>query len=318
MNRLKRSHRLSIFAAFLFSTFVLAGCPTGDNQPVADASTAVDGFAPPRDDIVPAVGSATTFDLATWNIEFFPKADRSPQFLTNLIASLQLDLIAVEEIADTAAFDEVMTRLPDHTGVLSSHTYDNGSYQKIGFIYREGTVSLSALELLFEDDTYAFPRPPVKTTVTVQGEGGASLEFIAIAVHLKAGLDPEDAIRRELAIAKLDTYLRELIATGMEDEIVVLGDFNEVVTTELGRQVLAAFLGAPTDYTIESEPWALDGGVSFIPASVMLDHIVTTAGLDAEVGNAVVVVPPLDTLVSRYDADLSDHLPVTLSIPMPR
>jgi hypothetical protein len=81
-------------------------------------------------------GSAVTLDIACWNIENFPDAPETPSLVADLITSLDLDLIVVEEIANTAAFDELIARLPEHEAVLSSHRYTPTSYQKIGVIYR--------------------------------------------------------------------------------------------------------------------------------------------------------------------------------------
>jgi hypothetical protein len=44
---------------------------------------------------------------------------------------------------------------------------------------------------------------------------------------------------------------------------------------------------------------------------------VTTAGLAAEIGEARAIIPRLDQQLQRYDAYVSDHLPVTLALPMP-
>ena len=201
---------------------------------------------------MPAVGSATTLDVACWNIENFPATSRTPAYVADLITSLDLDVIVVEEIASLAAWRELLDRLPAYDAVLSTHAYTPTSYQKIGLIYRAGLVSVGAPELLFVTDTYGFPRPPFRVPVTV-----GALTVDVIGVHLKAGADAADADRRAAAARTLDTYLRGHLAGAGDPEFVVLGDYNEALTD--GSQVLAPLL-APDAYRMRTAAVASGGG----------------------------------------------------------
>jgi endonuclease/exonuclease/phosphatase family metal-dependent hydrolase len=284
----------------------------GAVRPDAAAGVGPDGWPAPNGDLVPPVGSAATLDVATWNLENFPKAARSIALAADLIASLDLDVIVVEEVASITAWDELVARLPDHGGVLSSHRYGPDSYQKIGVLYREDLVTASPPELLFTTEGYTFPRPPLVVHLTV--DGAATIDVIG--VHLKAGTTPEDRSRRAAAVNRLDTWMRDRVDTGAEDELILLGDFN--ATLDPARPDLAEvwppLVGAPARYTVHTIPLEARGEASYLPAGILLDHIVTTAGLAAEVGGREAVIPDLATLVPRYDADLTDHLPVVLSL----
>ena len=282
-----------------------------DGTPL-DAPPGRDGPPPVDDDLVPPVGSAATFDIASWNAENFPKSARAIDLLADLIASLDVDLIVFEEIASVQAWNDLLARLPAYEGVLSSHRYAPTLYQKLGFLYRKGLVTVGPAELLFTSDNYGFPRPAMKVHVEAAG-----LDFDAIGVHLKAGSSTDDAARRAAAVQVLDAYLRAQIDGGGEDEVVVLGDYNEVITDAEGRQVLAPLHGASDRYRFLTEPAALAGEHTFISSNMVIDHIVVTAGLYDEVGAARAVIPRLETMVPRYDPDLTDHLPVIVSIPRP-
>lgn len=290
----------------------LAGCAL-DREPVAtDATPPPDGPHVPRDDLVPAIGSPATLDLAAWNIENFPKSARAVELASDLITSLDLDLVVVEEVASVAAWDQLVALLPEHEGVLSTHRYTPTSYQKIGLIYRADAVTVGTPELLFATDTYAFPRPPFKVHVTAAG-----YDLDLIGVHLKAGGAPDDGDRRAAAARLLDAYLAAQVAAGGEDEVIVLGDYNEVVTTADGRTRLAPLLD-PARYRLRTEAVALAGGLSFVPTpGRVIDHILTTAGLEGELGERPAQIPRLDQLLLRYDADLTDHLPAILTMPAP-
>ena len=296
-----------------------AGCDLGRDAAELDAAPVTDGFPQPDGDLVPAVGGPATLDVACWNLEWFPKDTRTIALAADLVTSLELDLVIVEEVASIAAWDELVARLPLHEGALSTHRYSPTEYQKIGFLYRADLLAAGPSELLFAGDTFDFPRPPMKMHFDVLDAAGAptAFGFDAIGLHLKAGTAPEDAERRAAAMVTLEAYVRGQVAAGVEDELIVLGDYNEVLTDAEGRAVLGPMLSRPDLYRFRSAEAAAAGEASFIPSGKLIDHIVTTAGLAAEIGDARAVIPPLDAQMSRYDAYVSDHLPVVLSIPNP-
>ena len=298
--------------AALLCVLVAGGCDLARSEPGVDAGPGLDGPPPVNPDLVAPIGTATTLDIACWNVENFPKSTYTVGLLADLIASLELDLIVVEEVASVEAWNDLMARLPEHEGVLSTHRYTPTDYQKIGVIYRTGLVTLGPPELLFLGDTAAFPRPPFKVHVDAAG-----LSFDAIGVHLKAGVAQEDADRRADALRRLDTYLRAQVDGGGEDEVLVLGDYNENLTTDEGRTVLGPFLDAPDRYRFLTEAAAQAGARSFLPSGKVIDHIVATAGLYDELGATAAQLPRLDQQVPRYDPELSDHLPAVVSIRQP-
>ncbi len=300
-------------AAVILAT--LAACDLVDGSAVpTDAAidaVATDAYRPPRGDVVPAVGSATTLDVACWNIENFPATTNTPTYVADLITSLDLDVVVVEEIASIAAWRELLDRLPAYAGVLSTHAYTPTSYQKIGLIYRAGLVSVGTPELLFVTDTYAFPRPPFRVPVTV-----GALTVDVIGVHLKAGVEADDADRRAAAARSLDAYLRAQVAGAGDPDFVVLGDYNETITTADGAMVLGPLL-APDAYRMRTAEVAASGAASFIPSGKVIDHILTSAALATLAGDRAAVIPPLDEQFPGYLGAVSDHLPVVLSIPGP-
>jgi len=302
-------------AVLVVALVALTGCDLVDRGTdpdaagsVDDGGTPLDGYPPPHSGIVPAVGSAATLDLACWNIENFPGTPATPALVADLITSLDLDLIIVEEIASDAAFDELIARLPEHDAVLSTHQYTPTSYQKIGLIYRTSIATIGTPELLFGDDSYGFPRPLFRVPVTV-----GALTFDMIGVHFKAGGAPEDALRRAQAARTLDRYLRAQLDGGGEPEVVVLGDYNERTNTVDGREVLAPLLAADR-YRFRDDAAIAAGGYTYPSSRAAIDHILTTAGFD---GGGDAIIPPLDRQFPRYASLVSDHLPVVLSIPMP-
>jgi endonuclease/exonuclease/phosphatase family metal-dependent hydrolase len=310
-----------LFACVL--ALFLGGCKEGGTGGADDPDGAPPGpdadhggnYPPPRSDLVPAIGSPGAVDIAAWNIENFPRSPDTPSVVADLVTSLGLDLVAVEEIASVDAFDELVARLPDHEAILSSHTYSEGSYQKVGFIYNADLMTVDGGALLFDDQGYDFPRPPLQVHVTVDDGSHPAVEFIAIVVHLKAGIGDEDRARRTAAVEALEAHIRELVGAG-QSQVMLMGDFNERVDTDEGRAVFDPFLDAPSDYSIRTLGPAEAGEVTYLPfGGRFIDHIVTTAGLADEMTASDPVVPPLDQQLPTY-GDVSDHLPVATAMPV--
>ncbi|MEO8706623.1 MAG: endonuclease/exonuclease/phosphatase family protein [Kofleriaceae bacterium] len=299
-------HR-ALLTALLFAS----ACTVKGNFDTPDADPD-HPFPPPRTDLVPALGSETTLEIACWNIENFPaSAATTPGRVADVIASLDLDVVIVEEIADETAWEQLLARLPEHEGVLSTHRYTPDEYQKIGIIYRSSLVTVGAPTLLFPSDSYTFPRPPFSIPITVDGN---TIELVG--VHLKAGGGDEDEARRTAAIIALDNHLRAQVDGGGEAEVVVLGDYNQRIVADDERVAFAPLLSAPERYTVRTEALAAAGRYTYLGfGGELIDHLTTTAALDARWTGAHVEIPQLDQLVPGYRGDISDHLPVVLVTP---
>lgn len=283
---------------------------SADGPDAAPGQPDASGYEPPRTDLVPRIGSDAAVDIATWNIENFPRLPSTPRLVADLISSLDLDLIALQEVADIAAFEELVARLPNHDGVLSSHTYGNGEYQKVAFVYRHDLIEVGPAVLLFDNDGYEFPRPPLQVIMTV-----GDVEFVAITLHLKAGGDFEDRERRAAAIQMLEAHVRGSVEGTGDDEILLLGDFNERIDTTGGAERFAPFLSDPNAYEFHTDELPA-GAASFVPSGRVIDHVISTAGLADELSGGTDQIPPLQTWFNAYSSAISDHLPVVVSMPI--
>ena len=151
------------------SIVLLAGC---SNRGGLDDGGSDGGFdAGDREYSPLRIGSDETLEIATWNIQNFPANSATAARVATLIADMDIDLVAVQEIADQAAFEQILAQLDSHAGVLSDHEYSSGEYQKTGFIYRKNMIRVRGTESIFEGDTWAFPRPPLKAQFEVTGLG---------------------------------------------------------------------------------------------------------------------------------------------------
>lgn len=263
-------------------------------------------------DAPPASGGEVT--LATWNLELFPKTSESAVDVPAILDGLALDLIGVEEIADPAAFAAMVAAMPDHAGVLAQDSPD--AFQRNGILYRPSRVTLSELETLFPNDWYAFPRPPIKAHVTVNGTT-PPFDFDFVVVHLKAYFDAESEDRRRKACIALDAWVRGRIANGADPDVVIVGDWNDRLGDEPEHNVFQVFLDAPDDYHFLTFPLFTAGETSYIPYPSLIDHILVTSDALAEYGTGSTYVIPLETTVPDYQANVSDHRPVVSRFVLP-
>jgi len=301
---------VSRFVAVLTSLVAVA-CGSADGTPDAGSELDGAGYPAPRTDLVPKIGTDNALDIGTWNIENFPRNTSTAALVADLIASMDLDIIAVQEIEDILAWDELVERLPDHDGVISPHTYTNGSFQKIGFLYKRDLVELTEPEMLFTNMGYEFPRPPFATKATVAGGPDLTL----ITVHLKAGRDFDDRDRRTLAIEALETHVADVI-TPVDPDVLLLGDFNETITSSVPRAVFDPFLDKPDSYHLHTDQLALEGRFSFVPSRSILDHLISSSSLADEFAGSIGQIPPLHVQLVNYENAVSDHLPVVVSMPI--
>ena len=198
----------------------VVGCPvpspqTGEGEGEGEGSEgegepgegcAVDddtGFPAPVSGRTDRIGSASTFDIGAWNIRNFPRSGTTVATVADVITSLDLDLIALEEMEDEDSFNELLARLPEHEGILSTDTYSDGTYQKLAFVYRCGRLTPTSTALIFTGDGFNFPRPPLQVQFRYD-DGDSAFDFTAIAVHLKAQGDPDSVERRRESFISLE------------------------------------------------------------------------------------------------------------------
>jgi len=261
-------------------------------------------------DLVAQVGSDTTLDIGCWNIEQFPKQSTTAAALADLIASMDLDVVAVEEINDEAAFNQVIARLPGWKGALGEGNHGAGGQippQRVGFFWKESVAQLTETKALFTTSSYEFPRPPFQATVTA----GAKT-FTLIAVHLKAGIAAEDQERRRLAHVTLEGYMRNL-----PNPVLLCGDFNQEIYGEPDAgtgTIYAPYLADSARYRMLSAPLDRSGAITFLDYSNMLDQMIATSGLDPMVASEAPVIPQLDDQYSAYHTVVSDHLPLVIRL----
>lgn len=300
---------LKKFISIVLVILSLSGCVTRITDPPDPNNENGSGDEPA---LVQTVGTASTFELATWNIEWFPKDGQATvNYVKTLIRNLDVDLIGVAEISSIQSFNTLLDSLEGWNGVLSNDTYSDGSYQKTGILYKSSFISVSNPRNIFTDNRYAFPRPPLTAYVQVHDQTGKIVfDFNLITVHLKAMGGTENEARRRAAVESLKVYIDQEIAAGADPDFIVTGDWNDRLIDADSVNVFKSVLDDTSDYTFLTA--GLNGQYSYISNSYksLIDHILITADARSEYGAGNTNVLYLDQEFSKYQTEVSDHRPV--------
>jgi len=308
----------------------------GDTHPVGDAAVQGDGLggdgpnagdssfdstcldaAPTSDPL--HLGRNSRLEVMTWNLHNFPATDTTVANLAALVTRMDADLIAFQEIADIAAFTDLLAALPAYDGRYSPDVY-TGGYQKTGFVWRRDLLSLIGTSSLFASNSYAFPRPPFQASFDITTCDGSLARVAFINVHLKASDgDPADdetnEARRRAAVVALKTYTDGLLQGGTP-KVVVLGDFNDMLSAPADDFVFTAYANDPSHYTFATS--TLDDGVeyTYIVFPHFFDHLLLSQALVPALVAADTLVLHLDELVTTYTytSVISDHRPVLMQL----
>ena len=66
-------------------------------------------------------GDDNSLDIATWNIEWFPKNGQATvEYVTQILQQLDLDILAMQELDNKDMFDQMFNELTNYTGYYES------------------------------------------------------------------------------------------------------------------------------------------------------------------------------------------------------
>lgn len=264
-------------------------------------------------------GTDTTFEVMTWNIEWFPKNGQvTVNNVKQIIEALQVDIIALQEIDNKTVFDQMVEDLPGWNGF-----FIDDEWSSLAYIYRSEVIEVLDIFQIYTEDWHEFPRSPLVIEFLFK-----NVKYVLINNHLKCcgdGImnlnDPGDEeTRRYRACNMLEAYISSHYPW---DRVMVLGDLNDIITDLPENNVFEAFTDKPDDYMfadmgIAEGPisgWSYPGWPSHI------DHILISNEIYNDLWDERTLVKTidLDTYYSggmyEYDEKVSDHRPVAIRFP---
>ncbi len=242
--------------------------------------------------------------VATFNIENYPKAPSQRDGAFEVIRSMRVSAVAVQEITDP---DDFAREASQRLGAAWRFVYpDGGPAQRVGVLYDSASLTLTGTTVHRECELSRGARPAFEARfVDRDGEAVALM-----VVHLRAG-GTGQAQRAEQLRA-----LAPAISEGMRGpaRFVMLGDFN--ATGERDRDVIAS-LARETRARWSSERLACTSFWSRPDACV-------TSALDQVLANrearSVEALGPCESLgcgsralCPRFHREVSDHCPVRVT-----
>ena len=191
-------------------------------------------------------GDNFSLDIATWNIEWFPKnGQTTSNHVSDIIRNLDLDIIAIQEVDDTVMFDLMVDDLQDYSGY-----YESAWFAGLAYIYKTGSIEINDIYEIYTTSPYwsAFPRSPMVMDINFMGDN-----YFLINNHLKCcgdgALDTSDASdeenRRFIAMNLLKQYIDDNLPG---QNVIVLGDLNDDIAEESTNNVFQNILEDSENY----------------------------------------------------------------------
>ncbi len=254
-------------------------------------------------------GSPGTLDIVTFNLEGFPKEGyTSVAAIASLVKAMDPDIIALQEIASQADFNRLLHLLPGWTGRF--YLLDNDDWNLAWLIKNsEAEIISSSPRLLFEDDLWAFPRPPFEIAVRHKPR---NRDIFLVNLHLKCCGGAENESRRQLASEKLKQYLD---TSRPSDPVVILGDFNdEIASLNPLDNPFLNFISDTAGYLFADLAIARGSALwwSYPSYPSHIDHILVTNELASLIETTLVI--KASPCYPDYNAHISDHRPVMMKL----
>ena len=251
-------------------------------------------------------GTESTLDIVTWNVEHFPKNNLTVSYLAELINSMNVDIIAMQEIWGDGAsdsFENLKTKLDGWDGSRKS--------SGLAYLYKTELIFNSPYEIEELNDIL---RTPYLLSINIDGEN-----IFIINNHLRANYNDGnwDEDERKEALGKLEEYINQFLP---EENVILLGDLNDELNDSMN--VFQNFINDSTNYKFvdmdlaygSKANWSYPGWPSH------LDHILITNELFDEFDNEGSSVQTIrleeyfDNGWTEYENYISDHRPVGLRL----
>ncbi len=263
-------------------------------------------------------GDDSSLDIATWNIEWFPKNGQTTiDYVVQILNQLDLDILAMQELDDQELFDQMVEDLNNnYVGY-----YESSWFAGLAYIYNSEVVQINSIYEIYTTSQYwsAFPRSPMVMDMNFMGEN-----YFIINNHFKccgdgnfdASDDSDEETRRYNAINLLKDYIDTYL---FDKNVIVLGDLNDDIAESIQNNVFQNVLDdfenfTFVDYDIANEN-SSDWSYPTWPSH--LDHILITNELFDEYENSEVLTIKIDEYLdggwNEYDYNVSDHRPVAIS-----
>ncbi len=234
-----------------------------------------------------------------------------------VVANLALDTFGLEEV-QAGALDRLVDSVRAHGLELDFILQNEPGAQDLAVLFDTDTTKVKHRTDILDDfdeqlsrriaNKSVFPRKPLFAECEVgHKESGTKVRYLKIVVHLKAFFDDTSRLRRREAARALREIIDALRADDDSLSIVLGGDFNEFLSTD----VLGDLTDSPSLFAMTADDDA-SGAASFIGAQQsLIDHIIVSSDVrTAAIEGDDTAIVRLDQSVRNFDGSISDHVPL--------
>lgn len=272
-----------------------------------------------------------TFDVVTWNIEWFGAPNQGPKNealqlanVKKVIESLDADVYAFQEISEPNAFGALKALLPAYDGFMSNYPFGS---QEIAYLYKKSTVTKINQKTLLNGVTgvpnfWASGRLPYLLEIDATLDG-ITKRLHLINIHAKANengsaAEAQNAYnRRKEDVRILKDSLDLYYATA---NIIMLGDYNDDIdetVADLAAERASTYQVIVDDaarYTFPTLSLSQAGLRSYISYDNVIDHIMYSNELaNSYISHSARIDIPFDVVGASsaevFATTTSDHLP---------
>ncbi|WP_234572155.1 endonuclease/exonuclease/phosphatase family protein [Rhodohalobacter sp. 614A] len=257
----------------------------------------------------------STFDVVTWNIEWFGSETNGPEDIElqmnnviEVVKTMDADLYAFQEIVDKLLFFALDDSLENYNGFYASYAQS----QKTAYLFKTSVIdSLDSglLKAQQNEDNWAGGRFPLffEFDVTLANQ---TLRVFSYNLHAKAFSDQNAYNQRRNAANSLKEYLDR---SRYNASVIVLGDFNDMLTTSTfdERESPYSVFVEDNDYLKVTLPLEEQGFETYLPEEYnsFIDHIIVTNVLKNIHMHGEQMVASTD-YIENFESTTSDHAPV--------
>jgi endonuclease/exonuclease/phosphatase family metal-dependent hydrolase len=266
---------------------------------------------------VPKIGSDSTLDIATWNIEWFGDSINGPnnevtqlKNVTEVITSMDMDIMALCEVSNPGYWQKLQNNLTEYGAVITTYTQT----QKTALLYRKSMFKLlySKSILLAYDYEFASGRFPLE--VALETQWGAKKDTVYCwVIHLKANTgSTSEKLASYDRRAKAAEELKKYLDPKKRLKGWVLGDWNDDLDVSIVSGKASPYLAwrNDTNYVFPSYRLTLAKQKSTANYSEMIDHMSCLPAMKSNwlLNQSGVMVG--DAYIGSYRLNTSDHYPV--------
>jgi len=253
-------------------------------------------------------GKDNTLEIATWNIEHFPKSSITTTEVQSIISHSEYDVWGVQEIEDEGALKSIKNLDSRYSVIIDSDIISgvNRNYH-LAFVYRNDKLEVLDKKVLGWD-SYFFPRKPLLVKFKRKDNNTV---FYAMNNHFKAMGGTENENRRTGAAKKIKEFIDSDLPNS---KVIVIGDYNDVISpyNESECKVFlddkANFRFADMELATSKNPREDFSYPGWGRYGSHIDHILITNEIFSSFESVKTLT--LDNCSNNYDNNVSDHRPV--------